>query len=702
MDLDPKLRGEAQPVRLVGAAAERGPIAPSTPAQKLTRASKSAVAQTRPDIRQLDENRPVPKVDVFGAIASIAGHASSTAKTQAQKDEEALKPYARKLAALQDARSKGSQGAKTNINMVTSTFIQNNPRLQDQAVKLLENLTGIKTAIPESLDVNQVHLENVQLYLKSSEGAVVASQAAKLAPSEQMPYIEQFYNRAQSQKAIIEQATLRLQSAKTNKESMALESQNMSEQISQNQASQIRELMDREILPQTIDPDQEFDAMEDLTALRELRSLKAAEFLGEYTAADGITTKDAEARLAEVMEPMDRLISMLEANGEEFNRLAKIQGSKAVLELGRLINDEELGPLFKTPDGMRQLTDALIWNNQLPTAKVAKAYNDRYKINPSGAILDPKGVEDGNDSKTLSQRAIEFFSGEPDARREQITVTSGIMNGPDSLDDSADAAKSFKAGMELIGLVSAGDDVLDNASFDSFIQQNLPRFSQLAALEGEQGTQFTKALNGMFVKQMAINMWDSKQLAKNLPAGFYIDYNDGFSLEFNMKAFLASEGSNAQNIVTALKEKNLPVTEENIMAVLQTPLSFTSKNSPIGGRTSQVNNQPLVLANGAMRELKQRIGRLNSIDSASKNIPTIKDWELEIDAAITRSDQDFRTSQITGDAVITKEDVKVVNESTKDYPSFANDDEADAALADGTIKIGDSIKIGGKVYEVEG
>ena len=306
----------------------------------------------------------------------------------------------------------------------------------------------------------------------------------------------------------------------------------------------------------------------------------------------------------------------------------------------------------------------------------------------------------GDTSSTLTDKAKEFFSGNPNERRNAIRVSSDIMTGPE-LDTPENIKASFDAGIELIGLISAGDDVLDDNAFGEFVNKNLFRFSQLATLEGEQGEQFTRALNGMLVKQMAINTWDAKQLNKNMPAGFFINYDNKFSIEFNMKAFENSEDALSENVRAALKEQGLPVTEENILAVLEAPTQFTSKNSPIGGRTSSVDNQPLILGNSSYRKLLSKVERLNNIDATAKNIPTIKGWDAETKAAVTRSDKEFKTSVVTETAIIKEEDVKRVKEKRESYPKFTSAVEVEESLAKGDINIGDLVYIDGEIYVVE-
>lgn len=706
MEFDPKLQTQAQPERLVGAATERGPIGPSTPIDTLTRASRDQVSQARRQVSKLDDDRPVPKVDVFGAIANIAGNVgqgisaiSGPAPTQTQKDEAVLKPYATELQKLQSAKLKGTDGVTSRMNILTSETIRENPRLRKEILGLFETFTGRETIVKPELSVEDIQRQNISDFLsKTPEGRVVAARASQLPPSEQRAFIDQNYNRAKVQEATIEQAGIRLQSVKDNQELLQIESDVQSQAISKNQSLQIQELMANEILPEAVDPNEPFDAAQDLESLRELRALKANEFISEYGV--GVLPADVEKRVAEVMKPLDRMIDMLEANGDDINRLARIQGNKAVLELGKMLQDEGFGPLFQTPDGIRAVTEGLIHNNQLDVARVAKVYKEKYDLAPNGKIAEAPVSDDGDTSNTFTPEAKRFYGDNPPARRDLVQTSSNVMNGPE-LDTPENIKISYDAGIELIGAISAGDDVLDDNSFGKFVDQNLFRFVQLATLPGEQGEMFTRALNGMLVKQMAINTWDSKQLSKNLPSGFMINYDGKFKLDFNMKAFENAEDNLTQNVRTALKGQGLPITEENILAVLETPTEFTAKNSPIGGRTSSVDNQSLILGNSSLRNLQSKVGRLNNIDSVAKNVPTIKGWEDEANAAVIREDREFRASQVTGNAVITKDQLKMTEEKRKSYPTFNTEQAVDEALAKGDIAVGDLINMDGEIYVVE-
>ncbi len=708
MEFDPKLSAEAAPVRLVGAATERGPIGPSTPAQTITKASKDRVSQARREISKLDENRPVPKVDYFGAIASIAGSVSqglgalgvgqSQNISQADRDNASLKPLAQELTKLQAARQQGKGGINAKISLATSSFIANNPRLQSQALDLAKNLTGVESLVKETINVEDANTNNISEWLsKNSVGRVTAARAARLAPAEQRVFIEQEYNRSVVQELIVEQAGIRLQSAKNDQELLQVESDTQSQNIAKYQSQQIQDLMVNEILPETVDANEEFDVLEEITGLRELRQLKATEFANEYGV--GVLPADVEKRIGEVMKPIDRLIGMLEANGDDIQQLARVQGAQAVLDMGKILRDEGFGPIFQTPDGIKSLTQAMVYNKQFDIARVAKVYNEKYKLSSDGNIAEAPVSDEGDTSSTLTDKAKEFYKNNISERRDMLSVNSDILNGVE-LNTPENIKVAFDAGIEMIGGISAGDDTLDDATFTKFVDQNLFKMVQLATLPGEQGEQFTRALNGMLVKQMAINTWDTKQLAKNLPSGFFVNYDGKFKLEFNLEAFNNAEDNVTGNIKTVLSENSLPVTEENVLAVLESPTEFTKKGSALGNN-SNISNQPLGLGNISMRSLRSKLDRLNLIDNTAKNVPTIKNWEAEADAAVSRSDKDFRTSDLTKTSIVKEEDFKEVQKKRESYPKFESAVDVEEALTKGDINTGDLVYIDGEIYVVE-
>ncbi len=709
MEFDPKLNAEAAPVRLVGAASERGPIGPSTPAQTLTKASKDRVSQARREVSKLDENRPVPKVDYFGAIASIAGSVgqglnafgvgSQANVSQADKDNTALKPLAQKLAKLQTARQQGKRGINAQISLETTSFIVNNPRLERQALDLAKNLTGVDSLVKEELSVEDINISNQNKWLKdTAAGRVTAARAADKSPAEQSVFIEKEYNRSVVQELTIENAKVRLDTVKDDQELLKIESDVQSQQIAKDQSLQIQELMTNEILPETVDADEELNVLEEITALRELRQLKAAEFANEYGV--GVLPADIEARIGEVMKPIDRLIGMLEANGEDIQQLARVQGAQAVLDMGKILQDENFGPIFQTPDGIKALTQAMIYNKQFDIARVAKVYNEKYKIADDGKISEAPVSDEGDTSSTLVDEAKDFYKENIAERRSALNVNSDILNGIE-LETPEDIQLAFDTGIEMIGLISAGDDTLDDDSFTRFVDQNLFKMVQLATLPGEQGEQFTRALNGMLVKQMAINTWDTKQLAKNLPAGFFVSYDNKFKLEFNLEAFNNAEDQITSRVKTLLEQNGLPVVEENIRAVVENPIAFTKEASGLNNRKFASDTSVSILANSGFKGIQSKINRLNIIDNTAKNVPTIKNWEVEANAAVIRPEKAFRESVLTNTAIVKEEDFKETQKKRESYPKFDSAVGVEEALTKGDIQLGDLVYIDGEIYVVE-
>ncbi len=706
---DPKLSSEAAPVRLVGAATERGPIAPSTPVNTLTRASKDQVSQAQSGIRKLDDDRPVPKVDVFGAIASIAGSVGQglgalgvgqgSNLTQADRDNAALQPFAQELTKLQGARTQGKAGITAKISLAASSFIANNPRLQGQALDLVKNLTGVETIVQESLNLEDINRENKSKWLQNTpQGRLVAARAANIPANERLVMIDQEYNRSQVQASVVEQASIRLDAAKADQELYNIESATQAQSIAQEQSRQIQDLITNELLPETTNPNEIFDLQEELSGLRQLRELKAAEFLTEYP---GVKVEDVEKSIAEVMAPIDRMIGMLESGGKDIQKLAQTQGAQAVLELGKMLQEEGLGPVFQTPDGIRSITEALIFNDGLlDIERVSKAYKDRYSAAPDGAIVNIPESNSPTPSQTLAPRAQKFYADNPPARRDLIQISSNVMNGPE-LDTPENIKTSFDAGMELIGAISAKEDVLDDQSFGQFVDNNLKRFTELAKLPGEQGETFSRALNGMLVKQMAINTFRTKEVLNQLPSGFVLSYDDKFKLEFNIEAFNRAEDTLTTQVKTVLKQNNLPVIEENIRAVLADPIAFIKEASGLNNRKFAGKVSTFNLANKSFNRVESRVGRLNKIDFSAKAIDTIENWADETTAATLRSEEDFFSSDVTKASVVTAKDKKLAEENNASLPLFNSDLEVQEAITNGDIKIGDRVKVGDKVYDVE-
>lgn len=705
MTFDPKLSSTAAPVTLVGAANEQGPIANPAPLDRLTQASRDRVAQPVARERLLDENRDAPKPDIFAAISSIAGNISGglsslgvggSNMSQAEKDNEVLKPLASFLDRVGRAKRNGESVPKAQINTRVSEFIRDNPRLREQALGLANDLAGVGSLVPQQNNIQDIETQNIEKYLTSTpHGALTASQAQGLSGQEQPFFIRKRFLEYQKQQATVEQNKIILDSAKADSELFEIKSNDASVEISANQSVRISQLMSENLLNDVTNNETVFDAATELEELRQLREIQAQEFRNEYISA-GVKGEHAEERLKEVMLPIDSLITMIENTGNDLQELARLQGAQAVLDVGKIFADEGFSPILQTPEGMKALTNAILMNDQFAIADVARSIKLKIDLSEEEPLVNPN--PEGTD--ILNPSAKKYFKQNTADRRKFVQINSNILSNV-NLDTEEGIAQGLTAAEEILGGIAAGDDVLDQQAFDALVSNNLFQYARLATLPDERGKKFSQLFSNVMVKQMAINVFDSRQILSNLPAGFFLDFeNNRFKISFNIVAFNDAEDSVTNSVRQALEARDLPLVYENIIRVIENPTEFNRESLLNSPKSKGIKNQDLLVGNRNYRLVADKTQRLNSINTAVSNIPTIENWDEEVQAVFSSNTKDV-SNKVSTVTPITKEDMKKINERRKSYPSFDTEEEALKAFEEGKIKPG-LVLINGETYELEG